>query len=121
MKIVKGIEAGITFRTINSLFASYIYTISVTGQYAIGVSYNSQNALILAFGRSSVIKTGLNQLNLISVLLRGDEIDLFINKHFVTGVHDQAHPSGGIGLIAANPTHISTDVAFSNVQVWNLL
>ena len=74
----------------------------------------------MAFGRSSAIKTGLNQLNLISVMLRGDEIDLFINKQLVTSLHDQTYPAGAIGLFADNTMNISTDTAFSNVQVWNL-
>jgi 3-keto-disaccharide hydrolase len=119
-KIIKGSEAGIIFRSTNSIFASYTYTINYTGLYTLGIVFNSQQGTVLAFGRSPAIKTGLNQLNLISVLLRGDEIDLFINKQFVTSVHDQTHPSGAIGLIADNTTHISTDSAFSNAQFWNL-
>jgi hypothetical protein len=120
LKIITGLGAGLIFRSTNSAFSAYAFTISYTGLYELDISYNSQQGSILAFGRSSAIKTGLNQLNLISVMLRGDEIDLFINKQFVTSVHNQAHPSGAIGLIADNTTHISTDTAFSNVQFWNL-
>lgn len=120
LKTIKGSEAGIIFRSTNSIFASYTYTINYTGLYTLGIVFNSQQGSILAFGRSPAIKTGLNQLNLISVLLRGDEIDMFINKQFVTSVRDQTHPSGAIGLIADNTAHISTDTAFSNVQFWNL-
>lgn len=119
-RIIKGSEAGIIFRSTNSIFASYTYTINYTGLYTLGIVFSSQHGTVLAFGRSPAIKTGLNQLNLISVLLRGDEIDLFINKQYVTSVHDQTHPSGAIGLLADNTTHISTDTAFSNVQFWNL-
>jgi hypothetical protein len=120
LKLIKGVNAGIVFRSTHAEYDTYSYSISYTGLYALGVSYSSQQASILAFGRSSAIKTGLNQINMISVLLRGDEIDLFIKKQFVTNVHNQTFSSGAIGLDADNTMHISTDTVFSNVQVWNL-
>ncbi len=120
MRIIKGLGAGIIFRSTNSVFASYIYTISYIGLYGLDVNTSLQQGSVLAFGRSSAIKTGFNQLNLISVLLRGNEIDLFINKQFVTSVYDHTHSSGALGLFAVNTTHIATDAAFSNVQFWNL-
>lgn len=118
--IIKGFYAGIIFRSNNLGTSAYFFGFSYSGLYSLNMAEGPQRGSVLAFGRSSAIRIGLNQPNLLSVLVRGSNIDLFINKQFIKGLQDETYEIGTIGLLANNTMHSPTDVAFSNAQVWNL-
>jgi hypothetical protein len=118
--IIKGFEAGIIFRANDPEPSAYLFVISYNGLYALNISEGIQHGAILAFGRSPAIKVGLNQPNLLSVMARGRDFNLFINKHFVKSIQDNTYAAGAIGLGADNTMSTSTDAAFSNAQVWKL-
>ena len=59
-----------------------------------------QQGELLQTGRSSAINIGLDQMNLIAVLASGNNLYLYINKHFVTNISDSTSRLGLIGVIA---------------------
>jgi hypothetical protein len=73
----------------------------------------------LTTGLSPAIKTGLNQPNLLTVIARGSNISLYVNRRYIASVTDNNRSSGLIGVFAQNDGNL-TDVAFSHAQVWNL-
>jgi hypothetical protein len=119
--IIKGFDAGIMFRSFNPQPIYYFFTFNYNGLYALGSSGDLQGGgSVLAFGRSSAIKIGLNQPNLLSIMVRNSNLDLFINKQLVKSWQAETQGSGAIGLIADNTMHALTDTAFSNAQAWKL-
>jgi hypothetical protein len=119
--IIKGFDAGIMFRSFNPQLIYYFFTFSYNGLYEFGSSRDLQGGgSVLAFGRSSAIKMGLNQPNLFSIMVRNSNLDLFINKQLVKSWQAESQGGGAIGLTADNTMHALTDTAFSNAQVWKL-
>jgi hypothetical protein len=125
MTITTGDEGGLIFRSNeidpnNPPFSTnyYLFTISHDGHYSL--SYQGDKSKVqLTSGFSPAIKTGLNQPNLLTVIARGSNISLYVNRRYIASVTDNNRSSGLIGVFAQNDGNL-TDVAFSNAQVWNL-
>jgi len=73
----------------------------------------------IAEDTTSTIKTGLGQLNTLTVIAKGSTIYFYINKQYVGSATDNTYSSGMLGVFAADDT-ANTDVSFSNAQVWAL-
>jgi len=69
---------------------------------------------------SPYIIQGTNQINTVMLIAVGNLIALFINGHHIQTVCDSDSPGGLIGIFAAPPSNIKTDVAFSNLMIWVL-
>lgn len=67
-------------------------------------------------GNASSFRTGLGQINTISVVAKGDVLSLFINGHFVDSRTDSSSDQGTVALVADD---ISV-VVFSNAKIWEL-
>lgn len=121
MTITQGDEGGIIFRAnpLNSQF--YLFRISQSGSYDLFVYLDNQggHAKNLLSNSSSIIKTGQNQTNTITVVARGSNIYFFINSQYLDRVSNNTFASGKIGVFGESNTN-STDVAFSNAEVWQL-
>jgi len=74
MTIVKGDAGGIIFPW-NSNTQHFIFDINRDGSYELRVDFT-----IIAGGSNSAIKVGLNQSNLIAIVVQGNTLDLFVNK-----------------------------------------
>lgn len=61
----------------------------------------------------------LNQAHLLTVVAKGSNIFLYINKHCVAQVQDNTAKSGKVGLMAISYRQ-DTHVQFRNIQVWDL-
>jgi hypothetical protein len=120
MTIIKGDTGGLLFylNYSASSFDSYLFFIDHLGGYLLLSIQNNTNVKQLARGVSPAIKVGLNQSNLLTVIARGSNFDLYVNKQYITNVGDSAISSGLIGVFASGVK--ATDVVFSNVQVWIL-
>lgn len=119
MTIHKGDGGGVIFRSDNSYSQMYKFSISTDNTYTLSVSSSQGNCKTLPTGYSSAINTGLLQSNVLTVIARGSSIYLYINGQYVTQAQDSTALSGAIGVYAFDQTQ-ATDVAFSNVKVWNL-
>jgi hypothetical protein len=118
MTIIKGTTGGLIFRANESPLLHYLFGIHSSGFYIFDVLTSSESKL-LSYGPSAAIKTESGQPNLLTVIARGSTMYLYINKQFVANAQDSTYSSGQIGLFATNQAD-STNIAFSNVQVWAL-
>jgi len=121
MTITQGDEGGILFRAdpVNSKF--YLFRISQSGAYDLFLYVDNQgtHAKNLLSGSSSHIKQGQNQTNTVTVVARGGNIYFYINGQYLDSASNNMFTSGKIGVFAESNTN-STDVAFSNAEVWQL-
>lgn len=124
MTIIKGDLGGVAFRVDAINRKLYFFTINPDGLYIVafigGGSASSGNQKILAAASSSAITTGLNQQNMLTVIARGSSIYIYINKQYVTMLTDSSSTTGAIGMLSGSSTGGSSDVAFSDAQVWTL-
>jgi len=126
MVFIKGFGGGIVFRGTETSY--YYFRITSDGSYTFNRYANTLDPKvpveILNKGSSSVIKTGLNQSNLIAVVAIGNSISLYINLHRIASIKDDTYSQGLIGLVAAGMNAIGqknpSEVAFSNAKVWTL-
>ena len=124
MTILKGNAGGIIFRDIgpeNYYFRLYYFSIGQDGSYSLQryVHAPANSFSQLAHDQSPFIKTGPGQTNLIAVVARGNNIDLYVNQQYLASVTDSTYSQGQIGL-AAQSQGDPTEVAFSNAQVYAL-
>jgi uncharacterized protein (UPF0333 family) len=117
VNIIKGNAGGVVFDYYPFDPAYFSFVVTTTGAYYLTHRVKG-NTTILSTGSSTAIKQGLNQPNVIGVVARENSIELYANGHLLN--HFQNTKSGWvIGLVAValeNPT----EVAFSNVKVWEL-
>jgi hypothetical protein len=124
VSVIRGDLGGIFFRTDQVNHKLYLLAISPNGFY--GLFYTGQNASgntsenILAASISPTINTGLKSTNELSVLARGSEISIFINKQFITKVNDSSSTIGEIGVISGSSKNTPCEAAFNNAQLWDI-
>ena len=123
--ISRGNITGVVFRAgLLQALGLYLFGISSNGAYVLISSQYSAtsnvSAKILAGGSSQAIKTGANQSNLLTVIARGSTIYLYANQQYLARVNDSASSVGSIGVFGENTLGGPVDVAFSDIQVWQL-
>ena len=111
MTILTGDGGGIVFRTGGENTFGY--------RFFLGLNYFNLDYGSAQLAGSSSFKANLNQTYLLTAIVYGSTISLYIDKQLVTTVEDSSASSGGIGLMAVDFSN-NADVAFSNAQVWNL-
>jgi len=121
MTINQGDEGGLVFRSNSNtdLAQYYLFSITQTGGYRLEVSKDSTHNTSLAQDTSTAIKTGTGQLNTLTVVAKGSTLYLYINKQYVGSASDSTYSAGVLGVFASNAS-TTTDVSFSNAQVWAL-
>lgn len=123
MKIVQGDCGGMLFRAAdvnNSKF--YYWRICLGGSYDLYLytSSSGSTAQDLTTSTTSPFNAGLNQNNLLTVIAKGQTIYLFVNRQEVDSVNDGTYGQGEIGLSAESFSNTTTEVAYSNAEVWKL-
>lgn len=119
MNIVNGDIGGLVFRANSSSSKYYIFSISRDGTYSLLLSLDDKQNNQLTYGHSQAINTNQNQTNLLTIVARGSNMYLYVNKHYVVSVSDNTYSYGQIGVFGADHTN-PTDVAFSDLQIWRL-
>ncbi len=119
MTMNQGDAGGLIFRTNQDHTMFYAFTICLNpschqGNY--GLHVLAPHDTRLAMGFSAAINS---QSNLLTVIARGSNIYLYINKQLVTSISDATLSLGAIGVTAYEGQH-TTEVTFSNAQVWQL-
>jgi len=120
VKITKGANGGIIFRSDSAGANFYIFSIGQDGNYFLDSYKNDSSLKGLSSGPSSAIKTGLNQSNLVAVVAQGSSFYLYVNQQYVATAHDSTYGSGEIGVFGGDFDTPPADVAFNNAQVWKL-
>jgi hypothetical protein len=119
MTIVSGDAGGIMFRANGGASKSYAWQIDTSGIYNLFVSRSNTQSTSLLYGPAPSFKQHTGQTNLLTVIARGSSIYLYVNKQYVGNVSDNTYGSGELGFMVYDHTN-PTDVAFSNLQVWQL-
>lgn len=114
---------GLIFRADADNNKYYRLSIDTTGSYFFLVIVDNTgtngNARILKEGTASSFETGLNQVNTLAVVARGDEYSFYVNKQLVTTFTDSTYTHGQIGF-DADYGDSKTDLVFTNTKVWEL-
>ncbi|MBV9227913.1 MAG: protein kinase [Chloroflexi bacterium] len=123
--IISGSSGGIAFRVPTSgNFAGYFFYVNADGTYNVvkytdGGNGNASTRTTLLGGSSSAIHSGLNQMNLVAVVARGNSFYFYVNKQYVNTVSDDSYKAGEIGISADSSGATSvTEAVFRNAQVW---
>src|SRR5258708_12297512 len=98
MKSLGGDGGGLVFRVRAKRGDYYYFGIGQTGTYSLYRFSSKENRQELQSGSSSSIKTGLNQVNLLSVVARGAQIAVFVNKHPIPKITHTAYQMAQIAL-----------------------
>jgi len=117
LKFVSGDDGGIVFRGDSASYKFYRFYINQKGSYCIDLAQDINHVKSFFCNASSVITTGLNQTNLLTVIAQGSNIYMYINKQYVASLSDKTYSSGKIGVFVGDETN-ATDVAFNNAQLW---
>lgn len=116
--IIQGYSGGQSFG--NNDQQGYHFVTRVDGTYRISRYSSAQNYnSTLISGSSSAIKQGLNQTNILAILVRGSDFSFFVNGQYVTHWTDTTYKAGYLGLYAAS-AQSRTEVAYSNARIWKL-
>jgi len=118
MTITQGDQGGIIFRGSYNDGTFYYFYINRDGSFALETFNHYKLTGVIQNGSSSAIQTGLNQPNLIAVVAKGNNLDLFVNMQHIASLSDGTYSQGQIGVIAES-TQNPTEVVFKNVEVWS--
>ncbi len=121
--IVNGHSAGIIFYANSTNDKGYQFRISTDGTYILNMFYldskgQAQDAT-LASGHSSAIIADTNQPNLLSAIVQGSSIYLFVNHKYVDSASDDTYLSGQIGVYTDSDSN-EVEAIFQNAEVWKL-
>jgi serine/threonine protein kinase len=121
MTLASSETAGLIFRNNTILNADYLFEVSADHTYFLNSATPSLSAQNMLLPRASFSGQTTSPLTL-TVIARGHDIYLFINRHFLAHTSDATSSSGQIGLfVDAKPTDQSQAIAtFSNLKVWTL-
>ena len=121
MTILKGDGGGILFRSAGKQGKYYAFSVGDDGSYELTLYYDESftGQQTIQDGTSAAIKTGLNATDIVTVVAKGGNIYLYVNKQSIVSIYDTTYSAGQVGLVAEEGSE-PTDVAFQNVEVWTL-
>ncbi len=108
--ILNGNCGGIAFRVNSSKNTFSYFEICQNGYYKLNGPQ--------LYGSSSAIKRGFNQVNLIAIVAKGNNVAVYVNGQ-QTDTMTNNSTDNEFGLLADNQP-AQTEVAFNNVQIWSL-
>jgi len=121
MKIIKGEDGGIIFRANDTNGTFYVFTVDQIGSYELFVcppkATKCNSDLLINYNLA--INQGLNQTNVVTVVVKGNTITLYVNQQEIDSVTDNTFSHGQIGVIALDINN-PTEVVYKNAKVWTL-
>ena len=121
MKIIKGDAGGVVFRSNATNGAYYLFTVGQDGSYQFFVcppKATTCNSPLVS-SSSVAIKQGLNQTNVVTVVVKGNTFTLYVNQQEIDSETDNTFSHGQIGVVA-DEISSPTEVVYNNVKVWTL-
>jgi hypothetical protein len=121
MKIIKGDAGGVIFRSNATNNSAYVFYVDQDGSYEFFVcppkSTKCNSALLSS--TNVAINQGLNQTNVVTVVVKGKTFTLYVNQQEIDRVTDNTFSHGQIGVIAYDINN-PTEVVYTNAKVWTL-
>ncbi|GEM_PF-5665179 len=122
MQVIAGNGGGLIFRQNGTDYTApqYRFRVGVDQTYDVTEYLHGQGTgHRIVTGKNSAIDKGVGASNLLSVLAFGPNIYVFANGVYIASLTNTTSPTGVLGFFAADYS-APTDVAFSNMDVWNL-
>ena len=119
MTVVEGDGGGLVFRSDGKSGNYYYFHVGQDGSYGLAIFVATGHEHDVLTGTSSSIITGVGKTNVLCVIVRGNDIALYVNKQPLAKFTDSSYQSGQVGVVADEDSD-TTDVAYSNAQVWVL-
>ena len=116
MTITKGDCGGLMFRAVdNQNF--YVFNVCANAGYNAALFVKGANAGSTKFATSSAIHSGLNQPNILAVVVQGNTYNLYANGQNIDTFTDSTFTHGSVGVMALDLTS-PTVVDYTNALVW---
>jgi len=115
------IDAGLMLRYRKDI-GSYSVLVSAIGSYVVGAFVKGTNEGldwkgIMGWTRHSALRQGLNQTNRLRVLIKDDQLRVYLNGVLATSIRDSRFTEGEILLAGEGTDKSSFDVGYSDLQV----
>jgi hypothetical protein len=120
MNIVSGHSGGIIVRA-DASNSGYYLRVSTDGVCLVQKVTIKQNVkqVPLFAGQSPAVGLGNNQFNVLTAIIQGSELYMYVNQQFVAKVSDSTYTSGRVGVFVDSDAE-GAEVQFRNAQVWKL-
>ena len=123
MNIVNGHSGGLVLRS-TADNSGYYFRLSTDGtvlaeKLVINAQRTNTTSTSLFAGRSAAAHTGNNQFNTITVIMRGNDMYMYVNQQYAFRTSDGSYKSGLIGVFADSDAS-SSEILYRNAQVWKL-
>lgn len=120
INIQQGNDAAVIFGDDHKLNA-FRTDINSAGEYTFYVHDTQPNEWFSGNDTASnpAIKAGFNQTNVVTIVMDDNNFSFYVNSQLVETSYLNAYVAGGTEL-AAYSINQPTDVAFSNLKIWNL-
>jgi uncharacterized protein len=112
-------EYGIIFRYVDSA-NFYYFIVDSDGHYHLYKLVDNQWETIIEATPSEMINTGRRSANKLGVLAAGANIYLFANGELLDTAEDDTFAEGDIALAVSSFDAKSIEIAFDNVEIWDL-
>lgn len=116
MTITKGDCGGLIFRAVDTQ-NFYIFEVCQNGQFNSLLYVKNANTASTKVANSTAIHTGINQVNLLAVVVQGNTFNFYANSQHIDTVTDSTFTHGSIGVMA-NDQSTPTAVTYANALVW---
>src|SRR5579875_3906364 len=119
MTVLKGDGGGMLFHVENTNPHEYYeFDVAQDGTYGL-YKADAGQFITMTSGSNPAIHQGLNQTNVLGVVVQGSNITLYVNGTSVDSVTDSTFSHGQIGVSASVVNQV-TEVSFTNAKVWKL-
>jgi len=124
MTTISGELAGIAFRAPygeNNANSGYLLFIGMDGTYGVYKAAPDTAGTLtkIVVGIKPFIHTQLNQPVVLTLIAKGSDFYVFLDKQFVVSCSDTTHTSGSAGLLVGS-TKNGTQAIFRNLKIWQL-
>jgi hypothetical protein len=116
--LIKGDRTEVLLRWHDHTASGYRFYLTSDGYYTFEFLDNGDEHVLISQS-SSAIHTGTGQSNTMTIIARKNTFYLYINKKYVNSISDSSFSSGQIAAASDGKDTIS-EVAFSNIRVWQL-
>ncbi len=119
MTILQGDCGGITLRYSEVDHSGYRFQVCANGTVLLKAYSDGATYKTLFSSSSSTIHQGFNQSNTLAVVAQNNHIGLYVNKQKIRDITDDTRSKGQFALFALDRNE-PTEVAFSNLNIWQL-
>lgn len=119
MTVMEGDGGGLVFRSEGKSGNYYYFHVGQNGAFGFAIFAVPGGEKDVLTGTSTGIHTGIGQTNVLCVIVQGSAIAMYVNQQPVAETQDTAYQSGQVGVVADEDSN-TTDVAYSDAQVWAL-